>query len=93
MAPSASRIAPASRGVPHAGMHGERFRDQRLSTPAMAAPRAAELEERRPGEPVELGALRLGFGIDGIHRRGRPKRLQNSGRPSSPLRARPAHPG
>jgi quercetin dioxygenase-like cupin family protein len=73
--------------VPHAGMRGEGFSDERLGAAAVAAPGTAELEERRAFKRVDLGALRLGFGIGGIHRRGRPKRLQNSGSPfQSPAR-------
>jgi hypothetical protein len=36
--------------VPHDRMRGERLRDERLRTPAVAASRAAELEERRARE-------------------------------------------
>jgi len=45
--------------MPNAGMGVERALNQRLGGTAMTAPRAAELEQRRAGERVDLGACRL----------------------------------
>src|SRR5688572_17238287 len=73
-------------------MVGERGSDVRLRGAAVAAPRAAELDERCSAQCIDLGALGLGFGVGRIHCRGRAKRLQNSGAPlqSPPRTTRPS---
>src|SRR5262245_55659836 len=53
--------------MPHAWMFCERAGEQRLGAPAIAAPRAAELEQRRAFERVDLGASRLLVGIRRVH--------------------------
>src|SRR5438132_1019808 len=53
--------------VAHARVLRDRLGDQRLRAPAPAAPRAAELEQRRSLERVDLGALGLDRGVIGAH--------------------------
>src|SRR5215510_12459754 len=57
-----SEAVPAGVGdldVADGGMIGERLGDERLRAAAMPAPRAAELQERRPREGIDLGSARL----------------------------------
>ena len=54
--------------VPHPRMRSQRGSNQRLRPPAMPASRPAELEQRRPGKGINLGARRLGFCVGLVHR-------------------------
>ncbi len=53
--------------VAHAGMLGERARQKRLRGAAVAAPRAAELHQRGPGQRVQLGARGLLLRVRRVH--------------------------